>query len=115
MSEWPSTLPSLEQVGFSMEFPDGSIRTTMDAGRPFVRQRYTAAVEPFTGVLWLTADQYDTLHEFYIDTLGHGSEEFDWEHPMTHAAATVQFNERPKIVNTKGLLFEVVISAEVIP
>ena len=118
MATWPSTLPQqLEQEGFNDVFPEGAIRTEMASGNPYQRTRYTAAIEPFSGMLYLDAAQYQTLKDFWITTLGLGALSFDWVHPITGAAATVQFiaTKPPKITGTKGTLFAVQVMIEVLP
>lgn len=40
----------------------------------------------------MTPTQYNTLIDFYDNTLFGGSQPFDWIHPLTGAAASVKFD-----------------------
>jgi len=115
--QWPVSLPQrLEVSSYSETFGAGAVRTEMDAGPAFQRPRVTAVVEPISGSMTMRGDQYATLKQFWTDT-GHGAVPFDWVHPITEAAALVQFNAGtpPKISARSGTLFHVAISIEVLP
>jgi len=118
MATWPTTLPqSLHQNGFQYRVPDGSIRTDMDTGKAFQRRRYTAAVEPFSGKIWVTQAQYASLLDFWKNTTAMGSLEFDWKHPITGDPATIRFisNEPLSVKPLSGDQYEVNLNLEVIP
>lgn len=89
----------------------------MDSGPSYQRQRYTAAPERFSGRIWVDYTQYATFRDFWVTTLAHGSLSFDWVHPMTNAAATVQFDvsQPPQVSAISGTLFEVALTFEVLP
>jgi len=118
MAVWPTSLPQeIHQNGFNIGFQNGAIRTEMETGKPFQRQRFTAAVEPFSARIWLTQDQYNTFDTFYRDTLGHGALEFDWKHPVTGEAATIRFDASspPRLSALSGDQYQVQMNLEVIP
>jgi len=118
MASWPSTLPQrLHQQGFSYQAPEGGIRTDMEFGKPFQRRRFTAAVEPFAGQMYLDKTQYGTLLDFWRNTLAMGSLEFDWVHPITEEPAVIRFiaSEPFKISVASGEVFTVKLNFEVIP
>lgn len=118
MATWPSTLPQeFHQNGFSIKPPVGAIRTSMSTGKAFQRRRYTAAVQPISGRMWLTADQYSTLIAFWENTLAMGSLEFDWVHPITGDAATFRFpaDKPPTISVVDGEVYGVNMQLEIVP
>ena len=118
MATWPSTLPQkIQQQNFQLQAPQGAIRTDMETGKPFQRQRFTAAVQPFSAQIWVDSTQYTTLLNFWKNTLGHGALEFDWEHPITGEAAKIRFvaNEPPQITALSGEQYQVRLNLEIIP
>jgi len=118
MATWPSTLPQkLHQDGFSIKPPTGAIRTSMATGKAFQRKRFTAAVQPVSGRMYLTPQQYETLIDFWENTLAMGSLEFDWVHPITGDAATFRFpaNKPPTISVVDGEVYGVNMQLEIIP
>lgn len=118
MATWPSTLPQrLHQQGFQYQAPDGSIRTDMETGKAFQRRRFTAAVEPFSGQMYLDKDQYTTLLNFWRNTLAMGSLEFDWVHPITEEPAVIRFvaSSPFNISVASGEVYTVKMNFEVIP
>lgn len=118
MANWPASLPQeFHQQGFSIQNPTGAVRTDMDTGKPFQRRRYTAAVTPVSGRMWLTSDQYETLLNFWENTLGMGAVEFDWVHPITGSAETFRFDATspPQITAVTGELYQVQLRLEIIP
>lgn len=118
MPTWPSTLPQDLQVqGFNATLPQGAVRTDMEVGPSFQRRRATATPERFEGRIWVDATQYETLRQFWRDTLGMGALKFDWQHPITKTSSEVQFNagEPPGISAVSGNLFAVDMIIEVLP
>lgn len=97
MATWPGTLPTApEGTGYQEQPPNTSIRSTVDAGPPKVRQRFTAGVRPFTMTWLLSKAQVDQLDVFYVTTLGGGSLSFDGLlHPRKQTAAIFRFVEPP--------------------
>lgn len=118
MATWPESLPQeFHQQGFSITAPSGSIRTSMATGKAFQRRRFTAAVQKVTGRMFLTAEQYETLFNFWENTLAMGSLEFDWKHPITGNDATFRFpaEKPPKVSVVDGEIYGVAFELELIP
>jgi hypothetical protein len=91
---WPSTLPEyvLEQ-GFSEAEPDQLMITSMEAGRPKTRRRYTTNNELFTAALAMTAAQRQIFQDWFRDDLRGGSLPFTWVHPLYRTAMTFMFRK----------------------
>ena len=116
MATWPSSLPqNIEVRGLNIGLPDGSVRTDMDSGPSFSRQRFTAAPEPFSGQVTLDETQYQTLRDFYVTGLSHGALNFDWQHPITKNAAELRFRSAPRVSAISGKLLRVSLELEVLP
>lgn len=116
MVAWPASIPQqFDRDSFSMDFPDGSIRSEVDSGPDFARQRFTATPEPFSGTLVLTETQLATLKAFYADTLGHGVDVFDWTHPITGDPVSVQFTSAPSLKSFSAGVYRARVSFEVLP
>jgi hypothetical protein len=94
---WPASLPTRMQAdsGVTEQPPDIVIESTMDAGPPKARRRFTAGYRIVGGSLALTHDQRATLDAFFLDTLEGGALPFDWIHPITSAPATFRFMPQP--------------------
>lgn len=87
MSTWPEQLPqAIHQQSFVLTFPELASRTEMDTGKAYQRKRYTAAVRPFQGRIWVDETQLETFLNFYNNTLAQGTLPFDWYDPMTFIA-----------------------------
>jgi hypothetical protein len=116
MSAWPATLPQqFEQEGYEETFPQVTIRTEMDVGPAKVRKRYTAAIKPFVGFMFMTPEQVDTLETFFETTTAYGSLAFDWEHPRTGDPVSCRFVGEPQLEAVEGGDFKVTIQIEVLP
>lgn len=118
MTTWPSSLPQdVTLNSFDQEFPNGAVRAETDSGPAFQRQRFTAAPEPFAGTMIIDKTQYNTLLDFWKNTTNMGATPFDWKHPITGNAATVQFDvSSPPSISLLGQdLIEVSLNFEVLP
>ena len=95
---WPLTLPqNLELEGFEETAPNTIISTQMETGAPKRRQRYTAAIRPIKGSVFLTSrQQRQDLDDFFCNTLAGGSLPFTWAHPITLDSVTMAFSSQPK-------------------
>jgi hypothetical protein len=113
---WPDTLPQQLLVdGYSQSLADTTIKSEMDAGPAKVRRRYTAGVEPVSGMMLLTETQLGTLRTFYEDTLLGGSLRFSWTKPPAHSTACeMRFTAPPSWTGKKGL-YEIQLSLEILP
>lgn len=118
MTVWPPSLPQrLLLDGYGDTADSGSIRTDMDAGPAFVRQRFTAVSTQVAGSLVLTRAQTQTLDTFFHQTLQEGSQPFTWVHPRTGAAATMRFNTSQQL-QYSGLgrgWYHVQLALEILP
>lgn len=96
MADWPAGIPwEFLTDGASGAFGDNTLRSSMDVGPPKLRRRSTAAPDRFVGDILVTLTQYGTLETFYKTTLGYGALPFDGTHPITGAAAEMQFMAPP--------------------
>lgn len=74
---WPVSIPENFQVGgYSETEADNTIRTTMSVGPDKIRRRTTANVRMVSGVFWLTTTQYNTLRNFFENTVSYGTVPF---------------------------------------
>ena len=115
---FPASLPQeFHQQNFQITPPEGAVRSEMDTGKAYQRKRFTAAVRPVRGRMWLDQDQYTTLLNFWQNTTSMGALEFEWSDPVTGDPATFRFiaTEPPQITAVTGKLYQVRISAEIIP
>ena len=114
---WPNTLPqNLEVQGFEETVPNTVIASQVECGAPKRRQRYTAAIRPIKGSVFLTSTaQRQTLDDFYVNTLSGGSLTFSWQHPITLAAVTMAFSSPPKYAALGGSLFRATLELEIRP
>lgn len=116
MATWPASLPQeLRIIGFSESGPSGNVRTEMDAGPAFVRNRYSAVPDEVPGTQVLSKAQVATLDAFYKTTLMNGSLAFTWTHPRTGVSAELQFTARPQFRPRSGDVWEVTLPLEVLP
>jgi len=118
VNDWPASLPqSFMLEGFEVAPPQGAVSSGVDAGQPFQRQRYTAAVQPFTGNLLMSRTQYDTLMTFWKTTLGMGALAFNWRDPVTLDDAELQFmaDQPPRITAKSADKFIVNVQMRVLP
>ncbi len=96
MATWPATLPQRPNAdGYQEQKVDITLRSPMDAGPPKSRPLYSSAPTDLVLPMILTTAQRATLETFYETTLGLGTAFFDWAHPTTEAAASMQFTARP--------------------
>ncbi len=115
--DWPATLPdTLSLEGLSDRLPSGAIRTQMDGGPVKQRRRFTAAVEPITGSLVLTAAQTEILDAFWLTTTKMGTLSFNWTHPRKLTAVEMRFvATSPPQYTPAGGLYSVTLELEVLP
>ena len=117
MIDWPASLPqALEVQGFSSALGTGAIRTEMDSGPAFQRQRYTAVAEKITGSVMIDRAQYATFMQFYAD-IGQGALAFNWIHPLTEDAARLRFDvSKPWQLSAVGpTWFRLTMQLEILP
>lgn len=115
MASWPLTLPQyLDQDGYSEKPPKIMIRTSMDAGIPKRRRRFSSGVRPLTAQLLLTFDETQILDDFFMNTLAGGSMTFDWVHPRTQLPCKMGFTDAPTYT-PMGVAFVVTMELEIMP
>lgn len=113
---WPGTLQQLlNQQDFALSPMDTAIRTEMDYGPKKVRRRFTDAVVPLNCSIDLPMSLYDTLDNFYRNTLGGGVERFDFIHPITQVLTSTRFTAPPSYTSMGGLYFKVSMQWEFLP
>ena len=105
----------LNQAGFTNEFGETSLRSTVDVGLPKVRQRYTKGIDVFNVSINIGMSDYTTLENFYKITLAGGSLTFEYDHPFTQVATEFRFTKPPSITPLGGLYFQVSMSWEEMP
>lgn len=93
---WPPSLPSPKPSEFTETAVDVVVRTSMDAGVPKARRRFTAAPRPISATLTLTRAQVATLDTFFVDTLKGGALTFDWTDHRTGDDAVYRFVSKPQ-------------------
>lgn len=94
---WPVSLPQeLRIADHAVTFPNGIIRTQMDAGPAKVRRRFSSAPVPHRGSIVVDGTQFETLWLFFTDSTRMGAEAFEWVDPRTGNAAMVRFLEQPQ-------------------
>ena len=91
---WPPSLPQfVQESGYSESLPDQTIETSMSAGPPKIRRRFTASFRPIQCTIMCTAAQAETFETFDLTTLRGGSLPFDWVNPRTQTPATFRFRK----------------------
>src|SRR3546814_5176519 len=68
------------------------------------RQRSTAAPTPITCNVPLTPAQAVSLESFYKSDCAYGALAFDWKHPRTGAAKSLEFMSPPRI-SARGAMY----------
>lgn len=117
MAIWPASLPPLAQMEEYQRTPDaGTIRTSMDAGPAFQRQRFTAVSETITGTLVFNKTDRDTFWAFFKNTLSYGALSFTEEDPVGGASEQMVFiADRPPQEGGNGVWFKIAVQIEVLP
>jgi hypothetical protein len=105
---WPITLPQyvLEQ-GYQENMPDNNIESSVDAGLPKARPRFTAPFQKMTFGVQMDAGQVATFTDFYKNVLATGSQPFDWVHPYTRQACTFRFTKPVPQATSQGGTYQV--------
>lgn len=101
MPYFPVDKPFL-MAGYAEDKPDNRIWANPKTRIGPVRRRFTAVPEIIGGSMRVSAQQMQTVLDFFDHTLADGSLEFDWVHPRTGAACTMWLGSRPKPVPVSG-------------
>lgn len=113
---WPVGLPEyVLQQGYGEELQDQNIRTPMEGGAVKTRRRFTARFDLIDVRLIMSSAQVETFETFYYTTLLGGSIVFDWVHPRTQDAKTLQIIGKVRVTPADGDNFNVSMKIEVKP
>jgi hypothetical protein len=94
---WPASLPVVPLVdGFEELAVNITIRSSIDAGPPKVRRRFTANVSQITCRYTFSKAHCTTLDDFYFVSAAGGAIPFEWLHPRREETINVRFKEPPK-------------------
>lgn len=105
---WPSTLQDkVNESGFNYEYPDTTIRSSMDVGMDKARRRYTKGIAMVTVTIWVDRTQYATFDTFYGTSLNGGVLTFNFTNPITLATREYRFKGGPKVRHVGGDTFEI--------
>lgn len=121
MPSWPVGLPNDLFTSLQVKAQDAVLRTSMDAGPPTTRNRFTAVYKNLTGQMNLTGAQVSTLETFYATTLSNGALSFNWTDPRSDASVTMKFAEPPGYSGLTGSdvandrLWSVSLSLHILP
>ena len=116
MALWPIALPQIPLAdGFEESADSVLLRTDMDAGPAKVRPRYTVEIKRYRKPLLLTTAQVATLETFFTETIGYGSESFEWINQRTGDAATLRITNRPAYTNEGHGLWRTTLELEHMP
>lgn len=121
MPTWPATLPQDAFIGTTDQQQDSVARTTMDAGPPSRRSRFTATTRAIDVPMILTGTQRAAFDAFFRDDLALGALAFDWEDPATDATVSFAFRSPPKWILRRGgptpaeRIFETQLELEIQP
>ncbi len=88
MPTWPASLPQAFPIGTSVNVQDVRVRSSVDAGLPKMRRRFSAAIRTYTlatDKFIMTDTQQTTFETFYTTTLEGGTLPFDWPAPWVGA------------------------------
>lgn len=100
---WPVALPQrVLKDGYVEQTPENSIESTMDAGAPKSRRRFTANYVSFQVTIACSAAQADDFDTFFQTTLKDGNLAFDWVHPRKQTLATFRFRLPPPQKTPRG-------------
>ena len=99
--------------GFGTGQQNGVIRSSVDAGPPKIRTRFTATAQYPTYQYLLTSAQKQLLDQFYA-SLG-GSVSFNFTDPDTGQVLTARFASPPSYSVERGMLYRATVAFEVLP
>jgi hypothetical protein len=78
---WPTTLPQYPELsGFKTTYQNQQLSSSMDAGPPKVRRRFTAGIINHTIMLTLNTTEFETFKTFFFTTCQSGTIRFDWSY-----------------------------------
>lgn len=96
MPSWPGSLPENLLLGSSIQDEESRLISSMDAGPPTKRNRFTAITKTISGEVILKGAQLDTFLTFFRTTLSNGALAFDWKYPVDDSTVTMSFKNKPE-------------------
>ena len=116
---WPSAdsfpqKPLMNGAGWSDQ-SGCVIRTEMDVGPAKMRQRTSSGYEPHSYSFMMTSTNVAAMKVFYNTTTGHGSETFEWTHPVTAATEEWRITAPPSYRPVSGSKYICSVQMEMMP
>lgn len=114
---WPAALPPLTELdGYTETPPDLALRSSVEAGPPKTRPRWSAGPARISGRLLLTAAQAEALVAWFSASTLTGALPFEAAHPRTGLAARLRFTRAPELAHLAegGGLWRAQIELEVL-
>jgi hypothetical protein len=113
---WPPTLPHVPLVeGFEETEATLTLRSSIDAGPPKVRRRFTAGIGQITCRYTLDRTLLLTLSDFYLGPAAGGAVAFEWFHPRRQVTVMVRFREPVAYRPEAPELWTATVALEVLP
>jgi len=113
MATWPATLPQCGlHSGWASEDQSIVLSSSMDAGPPKRRQRFTANYPIYNMSMVLTLTQWQALRTFYD---ANAAITFTWTDPLDLSSSDVVFASRPQCTGRAGDKYMVSFQIEVQP
>jgi hypothetical protein len=116
--DWPSNIdPRPEVDSYSREPMNSRLETSVDAGLPKVRNRYTAVPTNVTETFILDRTEYLAFMTWYEDTTKYGSLPFNKLDPVKEVQAVYKFRRGsvPTVTALGGLTYMLSLNLEILP
>lgn len=105
---WPSDLPDcLLLEGYTESPQDRKLRSSMDAGAPKQRARFTAGFDQIRGSILMDIDEVDRFESFYDNELQQGALPFRWKHPRKLTPVDLRIIGTYSIVPVNGRYYTI--------
>lgn len=102
MTAWPATLPQSQFLRTTEEDDDAVLRTSMDAGPPSRRNKYTGLTAKVTTPIVINGTQKQAFDTFYRTTLKNGALSFTWTSPTDDTTVSYAFSKPVKWTLIRG-------------
>lgn len=118
---WPASLPQSPFLPVTDQRQTAVVRTSMDAGPPKMRRRFTAAVRQITLGMFLTGAERAVFDAFFATTLEEGALPFTWTDPVDDSSVDLRFVEPPAFTLVRpdsaasGRLWSASFKLEILP
>lgn len=110
---FPLGLPQKHLVPYGDALQDVTIRTSMEAGREKIRQRFTDGSRFVNAPFVLTKAEWDLLKDFYIENR---ALEWDWIDPEDGTTPRIcRFTGGPEATRLTPELYQVSFGYEILP